>query len=207
LGARLDAILVTFIVITTFVTVAMRHSVNPGEVALGLVYTLQVCIPLPFVHAQSALLVLSRVEGVCVSVCADLLVVGALSATILLGGRQLAPQLPGPFQWAIRQSAEVENMMTSCERVLSYCQLPSEYAMVRGEVEAAEHSDSNYLQQETTSEPESLPFDWPSTGSVEFRNVSLFYQQGQPPILRDLCFAIPSGQKCVALKSRLSLGV
>lgn len=61
LGARLDAILVTFIVITTFVTVAMRHSVNPGEVALGLVYTLQVCIPLPFAHAQSALLVLSRV--------------------------------------------------------------------------------------------------------------------------------------------------
>lgn len=42
LGARLDAILVTFIVVTTFVTVALRDSINPGEVALGLVYTLQV---------------------------------------------------------------------------------------------------------------------------------------------------------------------
>ena len=37
--------------------------------------------------------------------------------------------LTGLFQWAIRQSAETENNMTSVERVMEYGQLPSEAAL------------------------------------------------------------------------------
>jgi ATP-binding cassette, subfamily C (CFTR/MRP), member 4 len=35
-------------------------------------------------------------------------------------------QLTGIFQWMIRQSAEVENQLTSCERVVEYTNLPAE---------------------------------------------------------------------------------
>ena len=37
-----------------------------------------------------------------------------------------AMSLTGYFQWAIRQSAESENQMTSVERVIEYSKLPSE---------------------------------------------------------------------------------
>ena len=35
-------------------------------------------------------------------------------------------QLTGIFQWMIRQSAEVENQLTSCERIVEYSKLPAE---------------------------------------------------------------------------------
>ena len=37
--------------------------------------------------------------------------------------------LTGVFQWAVRQSAETDNQMTSVERVMEYGQLPSEASL------------------------------------------------------------------------------
>ncbi|KAM4711152.1 ATP-binding cassette sub-family C member 4-like isoform 2-T2 [Anableps anableps] len=76
-----------------------------------------------------------------------------------------AVTLMGMFQWGVRQSAEVENMMTSVERVLEYTQLESE------------------APWETQKRP---PSDWPSKGLVTFDRVSFSYSDDSPKVLRGL---------------------
>ncbi|KAF3706362.1 Multidrug resistance-associated protein 4 [Channa argus] len=73
--------------------------------------------------------------------------------------------LMGMFQWGVRQSAEVENMMTSVERVVEYTELESE------------------APWETQKRP---PADWPSKGLVTFDRVSFSYSSDGSPVLHDL---------------------
>ncbi|XP_053594500.1 probable multidrug resistance-associated protein lethal(2)03659 [Microplitis demolitor] len=84
--------------------------------------------------------------------------------------------LTGMFQWGMRQSAEVENQMTSVERVLEYTNIESEPAL--------------------ESLPEKKPKDdWPSRGKVEFKRVYLAYSPLEPPVLRNLNFTIEPCEK------------
>lgn len=63
----------------------------------------------------------------------------------------------------MRQTADVENMMTSVERVMTYTEL---------EEEAGYHIKKK------------APADWPPTGDVKFENVSLRYYEGGPQVLQ-----------------------
>ncbi|XP_070787041.1 ATP-binding cassette sub-family C member 4-like [Enoplosus armatus] len=76
-----------------------------------------------------------------------------------------AVTLVGNFQWTMRQSAEVENMMTSVERVVEYTELKSE------------------APWETQKRP---PPDWPSKGLVTFNQVNFSYSDGGPLVLQDI---------------------
>ncbi|XP_033832973.1 ATP-binding cassette sub-family C member 4-like [Periophthalmus magnuspinnatus] len=76
-----------------------------------------------------------------------------------------AVTLMGMFQWGVRQSAEVENMMTSVERVVEYTELESE------------------APWETNKKP---PPDWPSKGLVTFDGVSFSYSAEGPVVLHKL---------------------
>ncbi|XP_047432401.1 ATP-binding cassette sub-family C member 4-like [Mugil cephalus] len=73
--------------------------------------------------------------------------------------------LMGMFQWGVRQSAEVENMMTSVERVMEYTDLESE------------------APWETSKRP---PPDWPSKGLVTFDQVSFSYSEDGPRVLNNM---------------------
>ncbi|XP_070850344.1 ATP-binding cassette sub-family C member 4-like [Chaetodon trifascialis] len=73
--------------------------------------------------------------------------------------------LMGMFQWGVRQSAEVENMMTSVERVVEYTDLESE------------------APWETKKRP---PPDWPSKGLVTFDRVSFSYSDDGPMVLHGM---------------------
>ncbi|KAM8873018.1 ATP-binding cassette sub-family C member 4 [Synchiropus picturatus] len=73
--------------------------------------------------------------------------------------------LMGMFQWGVRQSAEVENMMTSVERVAEYTELESE------------------APWEMQKRP---PPDWPSKGHVTFDRVSFSYSAEGPIVLHSL---------------------
>ncbi|XP_055020449.1 ATP-binding cassette sub-family C member 4-like [Boleophthalmus pectinirostris] len=85
-----------------------------------------------------------------------------------------AVTLVGNFQWTVRQSAEVENMMTSVERVVEYTELESE------------------APWETDKKP---PPDWPKHGTVTFNRVNFCYSEDGPLVLNDLSFSLQPSEK------------
>ncbi|XP_008188570.1 multidrug resistance-associated protein 4 isoform X1 [Acyrthosiphon pisum] len=84
--------------------------------------------------------------------------------------------LAGVLQWMMRQMAELENNMTSVERVLEYTNLPQE-----GSIEPC--SDKK------------TPLNWPSDGQVTFINFYLRYEPNSPCVINHLNLNIESMQK------------
>ncbi|XP_026734455.1 probable multidrug resistance-associated protein lethal(2)03659 isoform X2 [Trichoplusia ni] len=75
--------------------------------------------------------------------------------------------LVGMCQYGMRQTAEVENQMTSVERILEYTNLPPEQPLdVDKEALKREHPDLDFEK-------------WPTKGEIEFEDVSLEYEK--PP--------------------------
>ncbi|XP_078695256.1 ATP-binding cassette sub-family C member 4-like [Branchiostoma floridae x Branchiostoma belcheri] len=85
-----------------------------------------------------------------------------------------AIMLTARFQWGVRQSAEVENLMTSAERVVTYTKLEPEAPL------------------ETSTKP---PRDWPQHGRIELEAASFSYSEDGPDILKNLCFRIRKQEK------------
>jgi ABC-type multidrug transport system fused ATPase/permease subunit len=92
----------------------------------------------------------------------------ALSLTYIL-------QMTGVFQWAVRQSAETENLMTSYERVYSYTTLPPEDELG----DQAMHVDS----------------DWPRTGELKFADVRIRYRPELDDVLKGVTLDIRDKEK------------
>ncbi|CAN9497709.1 unnamed protein product [Ophioblennius macclurei] len=92
--------------------------------------------------------------------------------------------LTGMFQWGVRQSAEVENMMTSVERVVEYAELESE------------------APWETDKQP---PTDWPKTGFINFDRVNFSYGASEPLVLKNLNVVFASKEK-VGIVGRTGAG-
>uniref|UniRef100_A0A3P8UDT2 Multidrug resistance-associated protein 4 n=1 Tax=Amphiprion percula TaxID=161767 RepID=A0A3P8UDT2_AMPPE len=95
-----------------------------------------------------------------------------------------AVTLTGMFQWGVRQSAEIENMMTSVERVVEYAELESE------------------APWETDKQP---PSDWPRTGSITFDRVNFSYSASEPLVLKNLTVIFASREK-VGIVGRTGTG-
>ncbi|KAF2894912.1 hypothetical protein ILUMI_11261 [Ignelater luminosus] len=84
-----------------------------------------------------------------------------------------AMSLTGTFQWAMRQWTELENQMTSVERVIEYTKL--------------EHEPNP--QQQIPSQ------FWPEQANINFVSLSLRYSPTSPYVLKDLNFNIKSREK------------
>ncbi|XP_055617495.1 ATP-binding cassette sub-family C member 4-like isoform X2 [Toxorhynchites rutilus septentrionalis] len=79
--------------------------------------------------------------------------------------------LIGMCNWGLRQTAELENQMTSVERVMEYAQLERE--------------------PDTTGQVvENVPIDWPQEGAVVFKDVFMRYTPNSEPVLKELSFDI-----------------
>ncbi|XP_061735042.1 ATP-binding cassette sub-family C member 4-like isoform X3 [Nerophis ophidion] len=95
-----------------------------------------------------------------------------------------AVTLTGMFQWGVRQSAEIENMMTSVERLVEYTELKSEAAW------------------ETDTMP---PPDWPTGGFITFDSVNFSYSANDPLVLKNLTLVFTSREK-VGIVGRTGAG-
>jgi ATP-binding cassette subfamily C (CFTR/MRP) protein 4 len=86
-------------------------------------------------------------------------------------------QLAGIFQWCIRQSAEVVNLMVAVERVLAF-------GAVEPEAPLEKEGDALLLTE-----------GWPHDGSLEIENLSVRYRENLPLSLEKVSFVIPSGAR------------
>lgn len=94
--------------------------------------------------------------------------------------------LTGMFQWGMRQSTELENQMTSVERVLEYTNVEQERSL--------------------ETPPEKKPPDaWPERGEIKFKNLYLRYNPADPPVLKNLNFVIEPREK-VGIVGRTGAG-
>jgi ABC-type multidrug transport system fused ATPase/permease subunit len=87
--------------------------------------------------------------------------------------------LTGLFQWAIRQSTEAENFMTSAERIHEYGQLVPESHRNDNETD-------NIIQTAN---------DWPSRGVIQFKDYTCRYRPELDPVLKNLNLRIESKEK------------
>ncbi|KAG0340284.1 hypothetical protein BG004_006476, partial [Podila humilis] len=85
-------------------------------------------------------------------------------------------RLASELSWAVQCFAQVENNMSSAERLMHY---------------------TENLDQEPPSEiPESRPTgDWPEKGEMSFKNVSMRYRPELPLVLNNISFDIQAGEK------------
>lgn len=84
-----------------------------------------------------------------------------------------AINLIGMCNWGLRQTAELENQMTSVERVIEYADLPCERSL---------ETDTTILKN--------LPKNWPQHGLIKFNSVSLKYSDTSDYVLRNLSFTL-----------------
>ena len=93
------------------------------------------------------------------------LVAVSLTYVLLLGGM---------FQWCIHQSAQVDNLMTSVERVFQYADLHPEL----------DEGEDNGLRN-----------TWPEYGLVTFESASFSYHASLPFVLRKIFLAVRPYEK------------
>ncbi|MCI4375688.1 hypothetical protein PGIGA_G00112330 [Pangasianodon gigas] len=110
-----------------------------------------------------------RLDGMCsvfvtITAFGCLLLRNSLEAGTVGLALSYAVTLMGMFQWGVRQSAEVENLMTSVERVVEYTELENEAAW-------------------ETRKP---PPEWPSQGLITFDQVNFSYSSNGPLVLKNL---------------------
>lgn len=91
-------------------------------------------------------------------------------------------QLTGVLQYGIRQTAEVENLMTSVERIRSYAKLESE-----------EDAAVTRRGGKPALPP---PLGWPSRGEIRFENVKMRYRKGLPLAADGVSIHLKGGTRC-----------
>ncbi|KAL6061689.1 Canalicular multispecific organic anion transporter 1 [Balamuthia mandrillaris] len=121
----------------------------------------------------------------------------------------------GALNWMVVTGAVTEAEMSRVERVLHYCQLPTEapLSLECGHVHSAnepteqpsdETDDENValLQPHMKAEGGEPRTSWPSSGSIVFQNVTMSYntskedqQETSRPVLRDITFSIRDKEK------------
>ena len=109
-----------------------------------------------------------------------------IQAAALANAIYCCQEISESIPWTARQLAEVENNMTSVERLTAYLDIASE---------AASHTGADA----------DLPVGWPASGNISFRQMTLAYAGRAKPALRDISCNFEPGEK-IALVGRTGAG-
>eukprot|EP00937_MAST-01D_sp_MAST-1D-sp2_P003699 g3699.t1 len=120
---------------------------------------------------------------------------GAVDAGLIGLSLVYAISLSGTFQYMVRQSAAVETMMSSVQRLLHYkTNIPPEHDpcyLLQGGEGAAGAGIAKRLQ-----EPPTAPAaGWPAAGAIEVRDLCCRYRHDLPQVLRGIDMSIAGGAK------------
>ena len=122
-----------------------------------------------------------------------------IQPVILAVGVMYVIQLSGLFQWSVRQSAEVENMMVSVERVSAYSVVPSEPPLhINPYSQGPSSTDNAKTNTETVAKIDPKTFDiakWPEHGKIVIDNLTCSYRDDLPPIIKGVSLVIEAGER------------
>jgi ATP-binding cassette subfamily C (CFTR/MRP) protein 4 len=121
--------------------------------------------------------------------------------------------LSGQFQYMVRQSAQVETMVTSVERILYYTRIPAErreiLAGAQGKAKesaAKVQANSNAMDMTHAVVVSPPPPSWPSKGALRIEGLRARYRDDLPEILRGVSMSIPGGGCRVGIVGRTGAG-
>jgi ATP-binding cassette subfamily C (CFTR/MRP) protein 1 len=100
---------------------------------------------------------------------------GLFPAALLIFSLQIITDVTNNFSIAMRFFAEMQNHLTSAQRIYSYTQLESEDLLTKPK-------DQEIGQ-------------WPSKGQIKFEGVTMSYRPTLEPAVRNLTFEVQSGMK------------
>lgn len=110
-----------------------------------------------------------------VSAVASVLLRSYFEAALLIFSLQLIADVANFFSIAMRMFTEMQNFMTSAQRIFDYTNLEQEDGL------------------EKATDPKRS--EWPSSGKISFKNVTMRYRDFLEPAVEDLDFEVQSGMK------------
>lgn len=132
-----------------------------------------------------------------------------INNTAIVVGIMYVIQLTGLFQWAVRQTAEVESIMVSVERILAYSDLEPEGRLhgpadvgsgtliaTYGQLSASASHDAEVPKGPAGQEQAQRKRpNWPETGRIDCVNLTASYRAELPPVLQNVTFSLPPGAR------------
>lgn len=135
-----------------------------------------------------------RLDSICVifsvstaAFCIGFKDIPGIDRSLLTFSMQIVADIIAMFSVSIRMFAEVENYMTSSQRIIEYTKIESEDLL------------------EKPNDTELKKIDWPKQGIVEFKNITMRYRKHMDPSVIDLSCTVQDGMK-VGIVGRTGAG-
>lgn len=131
--------------------------------------------------------------------------IGIISAGLVGFSLTNATNLSETILYLVRTMNELEVELQSFHRVKEYASLPPEEKTDDVHHDVAASTPITTTVDAAAAAPQPLSANWPHTGAIEFRNVTIRYDPDGPDILKDINLTFSAGER-VAVVGRTGSG-